>query len=284
MTDLAFYLGTHLPHWLEIPSEPLTNAVPLFVSHRRLARYRRQLPRAQRPWALDSGGFTELSMYGAWRTTPEEYVAAVRRYDVEIGCLEWAAPQDWMVEPWIVSKTGLTVAEHQRRTVTSYLLLRRLWFDAEESDWPAELGPLDRDPEFCPFMPVLQGWEADDYLRCWELYDQAGVDLDEVPLVGLGSVCRRQATSEIEHLIRRLQPLRLHGFGIKTQGLARYGHLLVSADSMAWSAAGRREPTGCTASHRNEANCRRYALAWYDQVLARAADGQYDQLELEVAA
>jgi hypothetical protein len=282
VTDLSFYLGTHLPHWLTIPAEPLTNAVPLFVSHRRLAG-RRTLPRARTPWALDSGGFTELSMHGEWRTTPEQYVTAVRRYDREIGQLDWCAPQDWMCEPWIVAKTGLSVAEHQRRTVASYLQLRDLWFDAEEATWPAELGQMDRDPEFCPFMPVLQGWTTEDYLRCWDLYDQACVNLEGVPLVGLGSVCRRQATSEIEQLVRRLQPLPLHGFGIKTSGLARYGHLLASADSMAWSAAGRREPAGCSPSHRNEANCRRYALSWYDQVLARADAGQ-DQLELEIAA
>ncbi len=34
------------------------------------------------------------------------------RYRDEIGCLLWAAPQDWMCEPWITAKTGLTVAEH----------------------------------------------------------------------------------------------------------------------------------------------------------------------------
>ncbi len=34
------------------------------------------------------------------------------RYRDEIGCLLWAAPHDWMCEPWITAKTGLTVAEH----------------------------------------------------------------------------------------------------------------------------------------------------------------------------
>jgi O-acetyl-ADP-ribose deacetylase (regulator of RNase III) len=32
------------------------------------------------PWALDSGGFTELSLHGRWKATPAAYVAAVRRY------------------------------------------------------------------------------------------------------------------------------------------------------------------------------------------------------------
>jgi len=33
---------------------------------------------------------------GAGPLTPEQYVAAVRRYRDEIGNLDWAAPQDWM--------------------------------------------------------------------------------------------------------------------------------------------------------------------------------------------
>lgn len=30
--------------------------------------------------------------------------------------MRFAAPMDWMCEPWILSKTGLTLAEHQERT------------------------------------------------------------------------------------------------------------------------------------------------------------------------
>src|SRR5262245_6458969 len=95
-----FYLGTHQPPWLE------RTAKPLFVSHLRLA-LRRRLPRALGAWALDSGGFTERALYGAWQMTPKQYVSAVRCYVDEIGKLEWAAPQDWMCEPFMLSRTGL---------------------------------------------------------------------------------------------------------------------------------------------------------------------------------
>jgi hypothetical protein len=70
---MRFWLGVHKPAWLERTS------VPLMVSHRTLHE-RRTLPRARGPWVLDSGGFTELSMYGGWRTTLADYVAAARRY------------------------------------------------------------------------------------------------------------------------------------------------------------------------------------------------------------
>jgi hypothetical protein len=258
---MKFYLGTHMPGWLT--SAPAN--VPLFVSHRRLAS-RGPLPRIDRPWALDSGGFSELNLYGAWRTTPEEYAAAVARYDRETGHVEWAAPQDWMVEPFMLAKTGLTVAEHQARTVANFGRLTSLW--AELSD------------DECPFMPVLQGWSRADYLECWNRYDDAGISLADYPLVGLGSVCRRQATEEIGDVIAALKErdpdIPLHGFGVKLAGLAAYGHMLESADSMAWSFNGRHDARlpGCTA-HKNCANCMTYALRWRDKILAVCPDDQY---------
>jgi hypothetical protein len=36
-----------------------------------------------------------------------------------------------------------------------------------------------------------------DYLRCWNIYADAGIDLSTFPLVGVGSVCRRQNSDEI---------------------------------------------------------------------------------------
>jgi len=241
-----FYLGTHQPHWLAV-------GVPLFVSDRRLRRYRR-LPAAAAPWALDSGGFTELSTFGSWDhgPTPAQYVARIRRYRDACGHLQWAAPQDWMCEPPILARTGLSVTEHQRRTVENYLCLR------------------DLAPDL-PIIPVVQGWTPEDYLRCVERYLDCGVDLTRAPLVGVGSVCRRQSTPAAADILTALHAAgvrQLHGFGFKTLGLARSADLLSSADSLAWSATARREPPlpECT-GHTNCANCLRYALRWRGRVL-----------------
>jgi hypothetical protein len=77
---------------------------------------------------------------------------------------------EWMCEPHIVARTGLSVREHQDRTVANYLELRRL-------------------APSLPFIPVLQGWHLADYLHCLALYESAGIDLTAAPLSGLGSVC-----------------------------------------------------------------------------------------------
>ncbi|WP_246843331.1 hypothetical protein [Allokutzneria sp. NRRL B-24872] len=243
------YLGIHQPTWLtRIPD------IPLLLSHRRLAG-RRTLPRAVTTWALDSGGFSELQLHGGWHTPAPSYVHAVRRYTTEIGNLAWCAPQDWMCEPHILKRTGLTVHEHQRRTVQNLLRLR------------------DLAPEL-PWVPVLQGFTPPDYERCADLYERAGINLDAEPLVGVGSVCRRQHTAEVQQIMGTLaaRGLRLHGFGVKISGLARYADALASSDSMAWSKRGRHVP-GCTPSHRSESNCITFALAWHRQVQERLHPG-----------
>lgn len=264
---LGFYLGTHMPNWLESPVVP--RDVNLFVSHRRLAG-RKSLPKAQVGWALDSGGFSELSLYGEWQTSPQEYVAAVQRYDDEIGMLGWAAPQDWMCEPFMVAKTGLTVEEHQRRTVANFLELRDLW-QAIEPD-----NELRSWPEHCVFMPVLQGWQLADYRRCADMYTEAGINLSHYPIVGVGSVCRRQATDEIGEIFEALSGLdmAMHGFGVKKAGVEQYGRFLETADSMAWSFDARRgERLPECSGHLNCANCLTYALKWRAEVVERIGLG-----------
>lgn len=238
---MLFFLGTHRPNWLGKLD------VPLFVSHRTLSVIKHRFPVARAPWALDSGGFSELDRYGGWRTGVNEYINAVYRYGERIGKLQWAAPMDWMCEPGMIAKTGLSVREHQERTVSNYLEIR------------------DRGP----FIPVLQGWTIDDYECCVGLYESAGVNLRSVPLVGVGSVCRRQGTREIADLFRVLHGhgLRLHGFGVKT-GMDSYGRYLASADSMAWSFRARRSAPLPGCRHKNCANCSVYALAWRERLLA----------------
>jgi hypothetical protein len=241
---MMFYLGTDRLAWLD---DPRLIDVPLFVSDRALQRRKSHRP-AVTDWGLDSGGFTELSMFGEWRTPPHQYIARVRRYIDQIGRLVFASPQDWMCEPDMLRRTRLTISEHQHRTVRSVVTLRTY------------------SPE-APIIPVLQGWHRDDYLRHVDMYDAAGFDLAAEPLVGIGSICRRQATAEAAEIAAALQPLRLHAFGAKRDALGMYGKHLASADSMAWSYAGRRRPDP-TCLKRSCSHCLHYALEWRQKALA----------------
>ncbi len=233
-----FRLGTHCVHWLwTVPQ------TPLFVSDRRLRRYRALRP-ALAPVAIDSGGFSELQIHGSWRhgPSPAEYVSRARRYVEQIGTVDWIAQQDWLCEPAVrlggrigrlhFAGTGLTVREHQRRTVANFLRLR-------------ELGPD------LPMVPVLQGWHPHEYVNCARLFRLAGVDLAAEPIVGVGSVCRRQHTHQIQDVVTAIRTeapsISLHLFGASKQQ-ASPGSAHRSAAQIRW-----RGPTQLATSHRYRA-------------------------------
>jgi hypothetical protein len=213
----TWYLGIHQPNWL---ASPTLAEVPVFISRRtfydrRAGRYRRTFPRAGGRYAIDSGGFTELKDHGRWIITPAEYVDFLDRVWEETGAYDFAAPMDWMCEPAVIAGgrfaglhfvgTGLSEAEHQRLTLDNFLDLRTR-------------APRRR------VAPVLQAWRRRGYLRHRAMYAAAGIDLSAEPVVGLGSVCRRQNTDEVADIINALLDSgvrNLHGFGFKVEGLRR---------------------------------------------------------------
>jgi len=247
MTAFRFYLGTHQTDWLE------KSEVPLFVSAIRL-RLRKGELKPSCDWALDSGGFTELSTHGRWTVTPEQYVNEVHRWR-QWGNLRWAAIQDWMCEDVIIHGNGkipgtkLSIPEHQRRTVENYDTLLQL------------------DPSI-PWCPVLQGFTLDDYLRCLDLY-QKKHDLFKLPVVGIGTLCRRQGTKEAEKIVKHFSflGLKIHAFGFKLKGLQNVWSDCVSSDSLAWSFAARKRPAMAGHTHKNCANCQEYAVRWRVKLL-----------------
>jgi hypothetical protein len=242
---VKFYLGTNKAAWLQKAK------VPLFVSHRTLRTLKiRKMARVE--WCLDSGGFTELSMHGQWTISPDEYCWYVTRYKNGIGKMKWASQQDWMCEDFMLSKTGKTIQEHQTLTTQNYLDLKQI------------------EPKL-PFIPVIQGQTLQHYLEHIEQFKDAGVDLTQMETVGIGSVCRRQATHEIIPIVTEIaaKGIKLHGFGMKTTGLKKVGHLMHSADSMAWSFGARmsnyKRPE-CTHKAPKCSDCLIYAQEWHAQV------------------
>lgn len=249
--QFTFYLGVKQANWLA------QTDVPLFISYRLLEKWKR--PRSVTTWALDSGGFTELDLYGKWLVPPSIYAARVRWWYNHLPGMQWAAVQDWVCPPFILEKTGLTVTHHQQYTVSSYLQLTQL------------------QPTI-PWAPVLQGWTIGEYIDHIYQYEKAGVNLSSLPIVGIGSIAARQHTEigYIEALVREVASagIRLHGFGLKVKGLTRYAHLLSSADSVAWSMHARmaqiRLPE-CTHSCADCRGCITYALKWRKDLLAKVS-------------
>lgn len=212
---MLFYVGLHQP-------SDAKHFNRVFMSVNRVRE--RCKPLGACAWIMDSGAFTELSTYGRYRHDVEHYASVIRRWSHD-PALVAAVAQDFMCEPWIVEKTGLSIIEHLRLTIERY--------DALVSLVPVYV------------MPVLQGYAPSDYV--WHLM-MYGDRLQFGAYVGVGSVCKRngdpaQIMAVLGAIKRARSDLRLHGFGLKTTSL---GHrdirdMLYSADSMAWSFAARKQ-------------------------------------------
>lgn len=194
-----------------------------FISINRLRR--RKSDFEVNDWMLDSAAFTELHRFGRYRHDVAAYASEIKRWKV-CGNLLAAVSQDYMCEPFMLSKTGLTVAEHQRLTIERYRQLVA-----------AATGVA--------ILPVLQGYQPEEYVSHLRQY---GDLLNPAMWVGVGSVCKRNASPclilEVLSAIKDARPdLRLHGFGLKITALASEAvrNELYSCDSMAWSYAARRE-------------------------------------------
>lgn len=233
---MRFFVGLHQPNHAQ-------HFAAAFVSVNRLRG--RKSAFAVGDWIMDSGAFTEISTHGRYRTSVAEYAAEIQRWKGN-GNLLAAVAQDWMCEPHILKKTGLTVVEHQRLTVERY--------DALLAESPGVY-----------IMPVLQGFAPGEHVNHLRAY---GDRLAHGAWVGVGSICKRNGdpsgTAKVLDSIKIERPdLRLHGFGLKTTALAHQfiRSLLYSADSMAWSFAARREG--------RNANDWREAMAWAERISSK---------------
>jgi hypothetical protein len=186
---------------------------------------KRQKPLGAKAWLMDSGAFTEIAKHGGYRHSVDDYAEVINRWASDPAMVA-AVAQDYMCEPWMVAKTGLSIPQHQRLTIERY-------------DALLPLVPRTY------VMPVLQGYAPSEYVTHLRMY---GSRLGVGVYVGVGSICKRNtdvaAIETVLLAIKRERPdLRLHGFGIKTTALGSgvVCQNLHSADSMAWSFAARRE-------------------------------------------
>jgi hypothetical protein len=278
---VQLFLGTGSISWV---SRTDLASVPKCVSLSRVLDATRQTLRpAACDVLLDSGGFSELQRHGRWRSTPAQFLDQIERAITTLGPdrVVGVAAQDWMCEDLIIyggrTKDGAfvgtrrvidpdrvmtrdeLVVEHQRRTVDNFTELRRL-----APGWLAR-----------KIFPVVQGYELGEHVACARRYAAAGVDLAAEPIVGVGSICRRQADTEAAAIIGSLHDLglrNLHGFGVSGGGLALYGRQLRRADSMAWSYAARRRATRCVHGVvKWERNCPIFAVEWWTRALGAVA-------------
>ena len=167
---------------------------------------------------IDSGGFYSSMTSRKYIRTDDEYLQYVEKI-----MPDYFALRDYPCEPELLKKHGLTVKQNIQRTVDNHITL------------------LDMLPNYCinaQPVPVIQGWEASDYIDCIDAFQDQGLMSN---YMAIGSVCRRTAVRNIQKIIVSVRDaipswIRLHGFGIKLtalKDLAIY-NALYSVDSGAW--------------------------------------------------
>lgn len=216
---MKFFVGLHQP-------SDAKHFDAAFISINRLRN--RKGPFSVGDWIMDSGAFSTILAHGGYPDSPAVYGDQIKRWKNN-GSLLAAVTQDYMCEPSMLKRTGLTVADHQRLTIERYDALLR-----------CETG--------CYIMPVLQGYAPEDYVTHIRQYAER---LAQGAWVGVGSVCKRNSSPclilDVLIAIKTERPdTRLHGFGLKTTALAHgtIRALLETSDSMAWSFAARKNGTG----------------------------------------
>ncbi len=109
---MEFFVGLHQPSDARhFPSQSVC------ISVNRLAGRRSDF--AVERWMLDCAGFTTIATHGGYPEPVSQYAAQIQRW-ASVGKLAWAVSQDYMCEPGMLRRTGLTIADHQRLTIERY--------------------------------------------------------------------------------------------------------------------------------------------------------------------
>ena len=121
-------------------------------------RGRKSPPSVDR-WMLDSGAFTQVTKFGDFVQSPAEYVRLAVRFQ-DAGMLACIATQDYMCEPSVIAELQAqgrraSVRIHQKKTVERYIQI---------------VDEAIKQGLKVPVMPVLQGWEVEDYVDHFYMY------------------------------------------------------------------------------------------------------------------
>lgn len=183
---------------------------------------------------LDSAGFVAMALRGGYDWTPESYVHDLASHPA----IHRFSSMDMCVEPEI-APDRMEVRERIARTIA---LNHRCAAAARDAGCASRM------------MPVIQGVNASDYLRCYEAISSV---IPAHGTIGVGSMCRRRTGGEegsiaiVEALDRELPPeITLHLFGVKSdsyEAMAMFGNRVASVDSQSYGTRAR-----CIANERRK--------------------------------
>lgn len=176
---------------------------------------------------LDSGAFGSAFYDGGFQYTLDAYIELVKIVKPDY----WVS-MDFPCEASIMP--GMNTTERIQRSIDNNIILNRHGISG--------------------FVPVVQGWQVEDYCYCCYLMDHFKLVR---PVMGIGSVCRRGSQKAVLNVIRAVHncfhdyghlDVKYHAFGIKIRTLqCQHGEVqnyLHSFDTAAWQMDGKDERGG----------------------------------------
>lgn len=178
-------------------------------------------PRCAKVLFVDSGGFSSSFICNGYNKSDREYLYFVKKTKAK-----YFALRDYPCEPQILRKYNVTVKDQILRTLDNHIKLLDLL-----EDYLLKAKPV----------PVLQGWEVEDYLFCIDLFREHGLVGNGFDYIAIGSLCRKNTTTQIKKIILTIRKelkdsIKLHCFGTKISVLNDLAvwKAVYSVDSMAW--------------------------------------------------
>lgn len=226
MGDFTFYFTIDVD-----AMRPYIPAIPVMLPASSFCRkkFRKpKLPVYVTDRAADCGGFVASRIWGEYRYTPEVYNNWCGTWDPL-----WAATMDWCCEDELTSGNAGIVRDRQTKTTE---MAWHFWDKYKKMPWA--------------WVPTIQGWHIDDYLRHAEellplarrmraYYTRQG---NPHFRLGIGTLCRRGSVQPIQKIINAVACLLgdypLHLWGTKLTLLksdVAMPRQIVSMDSAAWN-------------------------------------------------
>ena len=150
---------------------------------------------------LDSGGFSFFTKYSDYPFELNKYIEWIHNMnEANDGKVNYCAIRDYPCEPLINRASISTNKERIEKTVQNAIEC------------------IDTDNTI-NWMPVLQGYDLEEYLSCLDLYKDVGIIED---ILAIGSMCRRTDIKTIEKIIRSIKKEyngKIHLFGLTMNAL-----------------------------------------------------------------
>ena len=179
-------------------------------------------------WFLDSGGFSLLTKWHDYPFSLDQYVWLIKRKKPD-----YAAVMDYPCEPELtISIKADSLCKNINLSVDERIDLTIKNTEAILNNY---------DIKKTKILPVIQGWNTNDYRRCIDLLHKKELLSD---YVAFGSMCRRMSLNQVRKYVVKLTDhlwgyvdAKVHFFGFKLSFLKDIviQERVYSCDSAAWT-------------------------------------------------